>query len=56
MAVFTHADARPAETDVSSPSYEGFSRGHAEGAIVIEYLDHSMAYAVPTWCSTSLSR
>jgi len=56
MAVITLADARPADKDVSSPRYRGFSRGQAEGNIVIEYLDHSMAYAVPTWCTTSLPR
>lgn len=56
MAVLTHANAKPATAVVSNRRYQGFSRAHAEGDIVIEYLDHSMAYAVPTWCSTSLLR
>jgi hypothetical protein len=39
------------ETDTFDPGVESCSDNMGE--IVIVSLDHSMAYAVPTWCASS---
>jgi hypothetical protein len=45
MSEATQAGARHAQKDIAEDDREG---------IVVEYLDRSTAYAVPTWCSSSL--
>ncbi len=49
MAAVTRDNLRPTETDDVPP------RADADGTddIVIVRLDHSMAYAIPTWCASS---
>jgi len=59
MAAITPANARAAGPDAHCEGRQDLRLAgcaNVEGDIVIEYLDHSMAYAVPTWCSTSLLR
>lgn len=55
MPVVTHTNARYAHSagqDCESRALAGRADGRED--IVIEYLDQATAYAVPTWCSTSL--
>ncbi|MFD0856847.1 hypothetical protein ACFQ07_31735 [Actinomadura adrarensis] len=49
MAAVTRDNLRPTDNDLAAP----YTEVENPDDIVIVRLDHSMAYAVPTWCASS---